>query len=107
MIVIDTNLFGAALAFCVGVGIAAVNYGISRYLLKKQPGLYTTAQILKQLLQIGYLVVLFTLGGYTPWDKLWLLVGGCLGITLPMIWFTFRLVRLNDALQRKEDSSDG
>lgn len=107
MIIISANIIGAALAFLVGVIIAAVNYAFSAWLIKHKPSLYAAGQIVKQLLQIGYLVVLFAFGGYTPWDRLWLMVGGCLGVTLPMIWFTLRLIHLNDSLSRKEDSSDG
>lgn len=67
--------------------------------------MYAGAQILRQVIQIGYLVLLFTLGGYTPWDPVWLLVGGCLGITVPMIYFTYKLVKLND--KNKEGDNDG
>ena len=74
-------------------------------MLKKNPDMYAGAQILRQVIQIGYLVLLFTLGGYTPWDPVWLLVGGCLGITVPMIYFTYKLVKLND--KNKEGDNDG
>ena len=47
------------------------------------------------------------LSEYTPWDRMWMLVGGCMGITLPMIIFTPRLVRLNDSLRKKEENKDG
>lgn len=104
---IDTDFFGAALAFCIGAAIAAANYALARYVLKKYPSKYIAAQMVKQLIQIAYLVVLFAFGGYTPWDRIWLLVGGCAGITLPMLWFTYRLVKLNESLNRKEGSSDG
>ncbi len=103
----DTNIFGAALAFCIGLIIAAMNYALSKYVLKNQPARYALTQIVRQLIQIAFLVVLFVFGEYTPWDRVWLLIGGGLGITLPMIWFTYRLVTLNDSLKRKEDSSDG
>ena len=102
-----SNIVGALLSFAVGVGIAAVCYGISRWALLHRPERYVAADVVRRLLQIGYLLALYFLGGYTPWDKLWLVVGGGLGITLPMFWFTYRLVKLNDSLDRKEDSSHG
>lgn len=104
---IGTNMFGAALAFAAGAAIAALNYAFSRYLLTKRPSMYAGMQIIWQSIQIAYLGMLVLLGGYTPWNRLWLLVGGCLGITLPKFWFTYRLVKLNDSLHEKEESPDG
>ena len=104
---IGTNIFGAALAFAGGAAIAALNYVFSRYLLIKRPSAYGGMQIVWQTVQIAYLGALVLFGGYTPWDRLWLLVGGGLGITLPMFWFTYRLVKLNDSLHKKEESSGG
>lgn len=102
-----TNFFGAALAFLLGAAIAWLNYCLSRRVLKKTPSKYAAAAPGRQLLQVAYLVALFLLGGYTPWNRIWLLVGGCLGITLPMIYFTYKLVQLSNSLQKKEASSDG
>ena len=58
--------------------------------------MYAMGQIARQAIQIGYLILIFVLGGYTPWESTWLLVGGVLGITLPMFFFTARLVKFND-----------
>lgn len=104
---IETNILGVAIAFGIGFAIAALNYAFSRYLLRKHPSKYAGTQILWQFLQIAYLGAILLLGGYTPWDRFWLLVGACLGITLPMFWFTYRLVKLNNSLREKEGSSDG
>ena len=107
MVIIGTNLFGAALAFAAGAAVAAVNYVFSRYLLTARPSLYVGMQAVRQVVQIAYLVVLLLFGKHTPWDTVWLLAGGALGVTLPMFYFTYRLVRLNDSLHGKEKSSDG
>lgn len=104
---IGTNMFGAVLSFAVGAAVAALNYVFSRYLLTKRPSMYAGMEIVWQTIQIAYLGALVLLGGYTPWDRLWLLVGGSLGITLPKFWFTYRLVKLNDSLHKKEESADG
>ena len=103
----NSDIFGAALAFGGGILIATVNYLFSRYLISKQPDKYGAMQIGKQMLQVLYMVALFALGKFTPWDRIWLLVGGTLGITLPMFWFTYKLVKLNDSLNRKEEQADG
>ena len=107
MVIIGTNLFGAALAFAVGAAVAALNYAFSRYLLTTRPSLYVGTQAVRQAVQVAYLVILLLFGKHTPWDTVWLLAGGALGITLPMFYFTYRLVKLNDSLHRKEESPDG
>ena len=103
----DANWVGALLSFLVGVGIGAICYAISRYMLLHHPRHYAVSDVARRIIQVGFLVAVFFLGDYTPWDKLWLLVGGGLGITLPMIWFTYRLVKLNDSLSKKGDEQDG
>lgn len=107
MIVIESNIIGAVLCFALGIVVASVSYAVSRAILKKCPEKYASYQIVRQILQVGYLILLFAFGGYTPWDSTYLLVGGALGITLPMIWFTYRLVKLNSSSQGKEERSDG
>lgn len=94
----QTNIFGAVLAFGVGFLIAIANYKYSQYILKKRSSQYAIMQIVRQWLQIAYLIVLFVGGKYTPWHRGWLLVGGALGITIPMFWFTYRLIKLNHSL---------
>lgn len=106
-----SDIFGAALAFAAGFALAGASYLFSRRVLRTKPDRYALSHTLKQIVQVLFLVALFVLGDRTPWDRLWLLVGGALGITLPMIWFTYRLVKFNDSLHteesKKEDSSDG
>lgn len=102
-----SNIFGAVLAFGAGAVLAAASYVVSRYVLKKCASKYVAVQGGKQLVQVAFLLLLFLLGGYTPWDRVWLLAGGVLGITLPMFYFTYRLVKFNDSLHGKEETSDG
>ena len=102
-----SNFVGAAIAFLLGVAIAAGNYSISRHVLKTSPDKCSLTMILRQFVQIAFIVLVYVLGQYTPWDRLWLLVGGVLGMTLPMIWFTSRLVKLNGTEKGKEENSDG
>lgn len=105
--IIHTNIFGASAAFVVGLLIAALNYAISRYVLKNHTSKFPFVQIIRQVIQVAYLVVVFVVADHTPWDVVWLLVGGGLGITIPMILFTFLLVKFNDSLKGKGDASDG
>lgn len=102
-----SNILGAAIAFLLGVGVAAGNYSISRHVLKTKPDKYSLTMVVRQFVQVAFIVLVYVLGQYTPWDRLWLLVGGVLGMTLPMIWFTSRLVKLNDSGKGKEENPDG
>lgn len=101
MIIIEKNIIGAVIAFAAGVGIAAINYAISRYFIKNHPSKFVVMQTVRQLIQVLYLVLVFFVGTKTPCDVTYLLIGGALGITLPMAYFTFRLVKTG-----KEDSTD-
>lgn len=102
-----SNIVGAAITFLLGAGVATGNYFISRHVLKTNPDKYSLTMVVRQFVQVAFIVLVYMLGDYTPWDRLWLLVGGVLGMTLPMIWYTSRLVKLNDSVKRKEEKSDG
>ncbi len=104
------DLVGALLAFAVGVGLAGAGFLLGRRVLQKKPEGYVVFQSIKQIVQILFLAALLILGPHTSWDTVWLLAGGCLGVTLPLLWFTPKLVRLNGALHEKpekEDRDDG
>ena len=104
MVKINSNIFGAVIAFFVGSLIAVSNYFLSKYMLKNKPQQFASTHILRQVLVVAYLIVIYCFGGYTPYNITWLLVGGCLGITLPTFYFTYKLVKLND---KKEDTDNG
>ena len=102
-----SNIVGALIAFALGAVIAWLNYRYSRHVLEHNPSRYAGTTTVRQVVQIAYLVLLFLLAVYTPWDRIWIIVGGCLGITIPMTYFTYCLVKLNDSLKGKGDDSDG
>jgi len=104
---LTSNIIGAVLTFLLGFGIAAANYVLSRHILLKHPAQYPMTMVARQIIQVVYIVLVFILGSFSPWDRIWMLVGAVLGITLPMFWFTFKLVKLNDSIRRKEETSDG
>ena len=103
----ENDIVGALLAFALGVGLAGAGYLAGRRVLEKKPEGYVAFQSVKQIVQVLFLAALLVLGPRTPWDTTWLLVGGCLGVTLPLLWFTPRLVRLTGAQRKKEDRDDG
>lgn len=103
----SADLIGAVLAFLLGVAVAAGNYALSRHVLKTKPERYAMSMMARQFVQVLFIVLVFVLGEYTPWDRLWLLVGGVLGVTLPMFFFTMKLVKLNDSMKGKEETPNG
>ncbi len=104
---IKTDVFGAILAFCIGFFIAAANYAFSRFMVQKHPSRYALSHIAQQIAVVVYIFALFLLGPFTPWDRIWLTAGGCVGVTVGLVLFTALLVKFNDSLQRKEDHRDG
>ena len=101
-------LIGCCLAFAIGVGIAALNYGISRAVLRSKPNLYPVASLLRAVLHIGYLVAVYFTSPLLPWGQTELLFGAALGITLPLLYFTPKLLSVVTAKPtKKEESSRG
>ncbi len=107
----QSDLFGAFVAAAGGFALGALNYCISKFVLKKHPAHFSSVTVLRQSMQVLYLVLLFVLGDRTPWNKLYLMVGGVVGFTLAIVWFTHRLVRMNEEIAAKstgkEESQDG
>ena len=107
----NSNITGAVLAFAIGAVICFAGFKLSQYFIKKHPDKLSSASMLKQVFQVLYIVLLFFLSGYTPWDRTYLLVGGALGITLPMLIFTALLLKVNksssDNNDEKEAKNDG
>ncbi len=107
MVKINSDIFGAAIAFLIGGLISFLNYALSKYILKSRPNIYASTHLLRQIIGIGYLVVLYLFADRTPFSPIWLVLGGCLGITIPMFYFTYRLVKFNNIKENKEDEYNG
>ena len=107
MVKINSDIFGTIIAFLIGGLISYINYALSKYILKTRPNIYASTHLLRQLIGIGYLAILYLYGDRTPYNPIWLLLGGCLGITIPMFYFTFRLVKINNTKEEKEDITNG
>ena len=95
-------LWGSLLGFAGGLGISYANYIISKAVLRRSPSKYASSTVLRQLLNIGYLVLLYFVAPYTLWKGIYLLIGGALGITLPMFFYTARLIKLSGELNRQK-----
>ncbi|MBE6790018.1 MAG: hypothetical protein E7535_02370 [Ruminococcaceae bacterium] len=102
-----SDLSGAALAFVLGLGICFGNYKLSDFFLKKQPDKFSYVSLIRQAVQVVYIVALFFAAKHTPWDRTYLLIGGALGVTLPMLYFTTRLLKTNNSVKAQTGKKEG
>ncbi len=106
------NIIGAAVALLLGLAIAFVNYLLSKKVLVKAPEKYSLITVARQILQIGFLALVYLIGTKTQIaDPVYLLVGAVIGMTVPMFFFTKKLLVINGSTvtdkNEKGDESDG
>lgn len=80
-------------AFALGALLAFVGFLIAKKTILKENGNLPAVSVIRQLLNVAYLVVLFFVAQKTGWDLYALLIGGALGVTVPSFLLTARLVR--------------
>ena len=97
---------GPVLSFLAGAAIATGNFLLANRVLKKHPGRYLPFSLLRQGIQVAYLAALFFWGDALPWNKWHLLLGGALGITLPMLFFTVKLLKTNASLTSETEEEE-
>ena len=106
----NSNFVGALIAFAAGALICFGNYLLSEYFLKHKKDKFSAVSLIRQVIQVGYLLAAFFLAGYTPWDRTYLLIGAALGVTLPMLISTYKLLKTNSSdekINTTEDNADG
>ena len=106
----NENIVGAIITFALGTGIAGLNFLLSKIILLKCPEKYAFSTILRQVIQILYIVAVYFITPYTPWNLWYMIFGAVFGITIPMIYFTSKLVKLNDSTtknNKKEGDDNG
>lgn len=96
-------LVGALLAGLGGVLISYLSYLLSRQVLKKKPNLFSAVTVPRQIIQIGYLAVVYFLQPMTPWGLVALLVGAAMGLTVAMFFFTKSLL---NTIRHEETGGD-
>ena len=101
----SSPIVGGAVAFLIGFAIAALNYRINLWTLKKKPDRLANLSIVRQALNVACLIAAFLLGKVLPWGQAPMLIGAALGLTVPAIFFAFRLAKLNDAASTQADES--
>ncbi len=100
------NIVGALICLVIGSGVAFINYLISKHTLIKSPKNFSAVTVLRQFVQVGFLVLVYFIGRNLPYDVLYLLIGAVLGITISMFYFTKKLLKLNEASNKKGNGKE-
>ena len=89
-----TTLLAGLLAFIGGALVSWCNYRLLLLLLKKkgESGVSLISPI-RTILSVVYLLILYLLGKRTELNSTALLIGGALGLTVVLTYFTYRLTR--------------
>ena len=108
VIVMNTNIIGVAAVVVCGFFVAFVNYILSKTVLAKAPEKYSLVTVVRQILQIGFLVAVYFIGDkIQSVNTIYLLIGAVVGMTAPMIFFTRKLLVLNQNANKKEPEKEG
>ncbi len=103
----NENIVGAIITFALGIGVATVNFLLSKAILTKQPEKYAFSTIIRQIMQILYIVAVYFVSTVAPWDMWYMLIGAVLGVTVPMVYFTHKLLQLNQTANTKDNKKEG
>ena len=103
----NENIVGAIITFALGIVVAYLNFLLSKAILTKQPEKYAISTVLRQVIQIIYIVAVYFVSTVAPWDMWYMLIGAVLGVTIPMIYFTAKLLQLNKSVDTKNKTEEG
>ena len=84
------------LAFVGGVIVSGIAALLSARVLKKKPSAYASFSAVRQLLSVGYLVLVFFGSRARGWDVTAPLIGAALGLTGASMLFAALLAQYND-----------
>ncbi len=100
------NIIGALICAAAGVLVAYVNYVLSRKILSTCPEKFAISTALRQVIQVGYLAAVYLIGSGFSVNIVYLLAGAVIGMTVPMLFFTKKLVTFNEALAHRTESRE-
>lgn len=103
----NENIVGAIFSFALGVVVSYISFLISKAILTKQPEKFAFSTVLRQIVQICYLVAVYFVSKYAPWDSWYMLIGAVLGVTMPMFYFTHKLLQINENIKTKNNKKEG
>ena len=90
------SILPLAAAFFGGTVLAVLGYLLARQVLKRRERAYPLVSVVRQIFSVGYLAALFLIGRRTDWNLYSLLIGGALGLTVPALILTVRLLKTAD-----------
>lgn len=102
MTTIISNIIGAAIAFVIGALIAFINYKIMQHMMRKSSRSIGVGTLIRQLINIVFLVAVYLIAPLTPCSSAYLLVGAVAGLTLPLFFFTYLLTKENDRMSENK-----
>ncbi len=101
------DIIGVAAATAVGFLVASANYFLSKKVLLRMPEKFSLVTVARQVLQIGFLVIVYFIGdNIEAVNTVALLVGAVFGMTLPMIYFTKKLLSINQTAAKKDSGKE-
>ncbi len=104
----NPDIIGALVACVAGVLIAFINYLLSERVLRRAADKFSFITVGRQALQVGFLVAVYFIGAKTELaNPNYLLVGAVVGLTLPMVFFTKKLLDVNKAVGQEKEKEKG
>lgn len=100
-------IIGGLLAALVGAAVSYLSYLLSSAAMKKNSGLFAAVSVPRQIIQIGYLAVVYFVQPLTPWGLAELLVGAAMGLTIAMFFFTKNLLKQMYTSQEEASENGG
>ena len=106
------NVVGSVVSATLGVGVAYLNYCISKHMLLKCQDKFAFSTVIRTLVCVIFLALVFVVGGLTPCNVTLLLVCAGFGATIPTLFFTKKLLSYSKFIseknsEKKEDNLNG
>ena len=104
----NPDIIGALVAAIAGFLVTFINYTFSKKVLIKTPDKFLFTTMARQVLQVLFLVLVYFIGTKTEVaNVMYLLVGAVLGMTVPMVYFTKKLLSFNKTTDTKKEEKEG
>ncbi len=102
----DYNVISMAVCIMAGVLVAYINYLISKRILETHPEKLAFSAVIRQVVQISYLAAVYFIGARLEMNLIMLLAGAAVGMTVPMLFFTKKLVSINKQLAENRQKGE-
>ncbi len=102
---LTTKYLWMTVAFVGGLILCIVEYFTAKYVLTKKERQYAAFSFVRQFINIAYLVAVFLVAQKMQWDVPLLLIGGAVGVTVPSLFLTLKLVKVakHNNTERRDD----